>query len=216
MNAIRYDRPEQDWQKYEEPGLEEPLPGRPRRRLWGRGTAILLGLILCGAGFYAGVRVEKSQFSSSSSTSPFSAAARAGAGGGGGFAPRLAAGAGAGGGSGGGGLRALFAGAGGGNSSFGMVTSVNGNSLYITEASGNTVKVTLSSATKVTKSVGVSKSAVRPGDTVIVTGVKNSGGTVAATSVSDTGAGNTSSTSNSSSGNTSASSAVGSLFGGGG
>ena len=56
---------------------------------------------------------------------------------------------------------------------FGTVSSISGNSLYITEASGNTVKVTLSSATKVTKNVGVGKKAVRPGDTVVVAGAKN-------------------------------------------
>ena len=93
----------------------------------------------------------------------------------------------------------------------------------MTEATGNTVKVTLSSATKVTKNVGVGKKAMRPGDTVVVAGAKDSNGTIAATTVSDTGAarraragielrsgslGRTSSSSGSS--------AVGSLFGGGG
>ena len=53
---------------------------------------------------------------------------------------------------------------------FGTVSSISGDSLYITEASGNTVKVTLSSATKVTKNVTVGKKAVRPGDTVVVAG----------------------------------------------
>ena len=40
-----------------------------------------------------------------------------------------------------------------------------------------------------TKNVAVGKKAVRPGDTVVVAGAKNSNGTVAATTVSDTGAG---------------------------
>ena len=51
------------------------------------------------------------------------------------------------------------------------------------------MKVTLSSATKVTKNVTVGKNAVRPGDTVVVAGAKNSNGTVSATTLSDTGAG---------------------------
>ena len=62
------------------------------------------------------------------------------------------------------------------------------DSLYITETSGNTVKVTLSSATKVTKNVGVGKNAVRPGDLVTVAGAKGSNGTISATTVNDTGA----------------------------
>src|SRR5207237_5013064 len=49
-------------------------------------------------------------------------------------------------------------GGGGGGVSFGTVSSVNGNTIYLTEGSGNTVKVTLSSATKITKSQNTSKS----------------------------------------------------------
>jgi hypothetical protein len=65
---------------------------------------------------------------------------------------------------------------------------VSGNTIYLTDTSGNTVKVTLSSSTKLTKSLGVSKSSLHPGDAIVVQGVKNSGGTIVATSVSDTGA----------------------------
>jgi hypothetical protein len=88
------------------------------------------------------------------------------------------------------GSTAGFAGAlrGGGNASIGTVASVNGKTIYLTDSSGNTVKVTLSSATKLTKSQGVSKASVRPGDTVVIQGLKSSNGTIAATSVSDSGA----------------------------
>ena len=59
-----------------------------------------------------------------------------------------------------------------------------------------------------------------PGDTVVVSGVKGSDGKIAATSVSDSGAGATGlgavSGSRSSGSSGSSSSAVGSLFGGGG
>ena len=83
------------------------------------------------------------------------------------------------------------------------------------------MKVTLSSATKVTKNVSVGKKAVRPGDTVVVAGAKNSNGTVSATTLSDTGAGaggaaGASGSGSSGSSNNSGSSAVSSLFGGGG
>jgi Domain of unknown function (DUF5666) len=229
MNAIPYDGPEEEWDSYEDE-QEVALPGRPRRKVltwWSAGLfAVLLGLV----GFYVGVRVEKHQLANSSSTGGFAAAlagtgagatgtgttgtgtgaARAGATGSG--AGSFARGAG--GGAGGSSLRGLFGGGAGGSASVGTVSSINGNTLYVTETSGNMVKVTLSSATKVTKSVGVGKKAVRPGDLVTVAGAKGSNGTISATTVNDTGASPFSSSSSSSSGS-SASSAVGSLFGGG-
>ncbi|MGO9909215.1 MAG: hypothetical protein ACLP4R_12800 [Solirubrobacteraceae bacterium] len=235
MNAIPYDGPEEEWDSYEDE-QEVALPGRPRRKVltwWSAGLfAVLLGLV----GFYVGVRVEKHQLANSSSTSGF-AAALAGAdtgtgatGTGTGASTRAGAtgsgatGSGAtgstrGAGAGGSAFRGLFGGGAGGSASVGTVSSISGDSLYITETSGNTVKVTLSSATKVTKNVGVGKNAVRPGDLVTVAGAKGSNGTISATTVNDTGASpfgsSSSSTSSSSSSGSSASSAVGSLFGGG-
>ena len=50
--------------------------------------------------------------------------------------------------------------------------------------------MTLSSATKITKSLGVSKHSLRPGDSVVIRGLKNSSGKVSATSISDSGASN--------------------------
>ncbi|MGO9976051.1 MAG: hypothetical protein ACLP01_25265, partial [Solirubrobacteraceae bacterium] len=46
----------------------------------------------------------------------------------------------------------------------------------------------MSSATKITKSLTVARSAVHPGDSVLIQGVKSSGGTLTATSISDSGA----------------------------
>ena len=63
--------------------------------------------------------------------------------------------------------------------------------IYLTDPTGNTVKVTLSSSTKLTKSLNVSKSSLHPGDTIVVQGVKNSSGTIVATSVSDSAASTT-------------------------
>ena len=209
MNAIPYDRPEEDWDSYEdEQGAA--LPGRPRRKLLTWWSAGLFALILCAVGFYAGVRIEKNQLASSSSATGLSAFTAAGTG----------SGARAGAGGGGAGFRGLFGGAGGagGNATLGTVSNMSGDSLYVTETSGNTVKVTLSSATKVTKNVAVGKDAVRPGDLVVVAGAKGSDGTVSATTVNDTGASPAaaaSGASGSSSSGTSGSSAVNSLFGGG-
>jgi hypothetical protein len=217
MSTIPHDAPEQDWDHYEEGDQETfALPGRPRRRIWGRGTAALLALLVGAIGFYAGVRVEKGQIASSSTASTGSGRAFAGLGGGAGGA---AGAAGAGGAGGSAGFRAL-AGGGGGGASFGTVSTVSGKNVYVTDPSGNTVKVTLSSATKVTKSVGVAKSAVRPGDTVVIQGLKGSNGTIQATSLNDSGArsagsGSGASGGASAGGSGSASSAVNSLFGGG-
>ena len=223
MSAIPYDAPEEQWVDYPEEDTA-PLPTRPRRNWWGRGTAILLALLVGVIGFYAGVRVEKGQVSNSTSSSSGLASALAsrfgrGAGASGAAGTAGASGAGAsrfGGGFGG--AAGLFAGGAGGGASFGTVSSVSGNTIYVQESTGNVIKVTLSSATKVTKSQGVAKSALRPGDTVIVQGVKGSNGSVSATSVNDSGARAASSTSSSSgsSSPSSGSSAVSSLFGSGG
>jgi hypothetical protein len=192
MSAVPYDSHEQDWDK---PG-QEPFvaPGRPRRRFFNRRSAALAAVITCAAGFFAGIRVEKSQLGSTASAATTSAAgslpsgARPGAG-------AQGSGAGArGSGATGSSSQAGFPGAGwfgGGNASLGTISSVNGKTIYLTDVTGNTVKVTLSSTTKLTKSLGVSKSALHPGDSVVIQGVKNSSGTLVATSVSDSGANTT-------------------------
>jgi hypothetical protein len=185
-----------DWETTDE--NQEELPGRPRRQLLTWWTAVLLALVIGAIGFYVGIRVEKGQTSSSTASArpfPF-AGARTGT------AP-----------SGPGG----FAGAGGGSASFGTVSSISGHMLYVKDASGNTIKVELSSATTVTKSVTVGKKSLRPGDTVVISGLTNKQGTVTATSVRDSGASSSSAPSGSSGGSsTSGSSAVKSLFGSGG
>jgi Domain of unknown function (DUF5666) len=230
MNAIT---PEHEWPDYDE---RYALPGRPRRQLFTRASALLIAVLLGAVGFYAGVRVEKGQLSNSSSGASGRAAALlagtgAGAGAAGSGAGAAAGGARTGGaragfggaGAGGGLARLLGAGAAGGAAgSFGTVSSISGHTLYLTDPSGNTIKVTLSSATKVTKSVGVSAHAVRPGDGVVIQGLRNSDGTMQATTVSDTGAraaaqgGGGAGSGSGSGGSGSASSAVGSLFGSGG
>ena len=202
MNAIPYDRPEEEWESFE----DTALPGRPRRKVLTWWSAGLFALILCAVGFYAGVRVEKDQLSNSTSTSAFSAAAAARSGAAGrsgatGFRGGVLGGAGA-----------------GGSATFGTVSSVSGHSLFVTDTSGNTVKVTLSNATKVTKNVNVGKKAVRPGDLVVVSGAKGSNGTISATTVSDTGSSAAAAAgggSRSSGAGSSGSAAVKQLFGGG-
>jgi hypothetical protein len=223
MDAVTYDQREKNWGPYEDPEEEGRLPRRPRRQFFNRRSAALAALVTCAAGFYAGVRIEKGQLASGSTGTVALPTATAAAGAGG--ASRTAGASG--GFAGAGRTGAAGAAFGGGNASIGTVSSVNGKTLYLTETSGNTVKVKLASTTKITKSLSVSRSSVRPGDTVIVEGVPNSSGTVVAASVTDSGAGRSAgtgggagaSTSSSAGGSTSSggsSSAVGSLFSSGG
>jgi hypothetical protein len=180
MSAVPYESPEQNW---DTPGQEALAPpGRPRRRFFNRKSAALAAVITCAGGFYAGISVEKGQLASTASAATAGGTgARTGAAGATGATGTGAAGGFA-------GAGRFGAGGAGANASIGTVSSINGNTLYLTDTSGNTVKVTLSSTTKLTKSLGVSKSALHPGDALVIQGVKNSSGTLVATSVSDSGA----------------------------
>jgi hypothetical protein len=213
MSAVPYQSHEQDWDAPD----QEPFapPGRPRRRFFNRKSAALVALLTCAVGFYAGIRVEKGQLPSTASAASASApgavaGAQTGAPAGG--APT---GSGAPGGLAGAGR---FGGGAGGSASLGTLSSVSGNTIYLTDTTGNTVKVTLSSSTKLTKSLSVSKSSLHPGDSVVVQGVKNSKGTIVATSVSDSGArtpANGSSSASTGSGNTGSGSSAGNTANGG-
>jgi hypothetical protein len=195
-SAIQYeDDREEQWDDTDD---ETPaLPGRPRRQFFNRYTAALLALITCAIGFLVGIRVEKSQVSSSTGTARGFSLPAALAGSGAGSSARGTSSAA--GGARSSGSRAGLAGGtagfpggafGGANASIGTISSVNGNTIYITDTSGNTVKVTLSPATKISKSLGVSKHSLRPGDSVVIRGLKNSSGKVSATSITDSGASN--------------------------
>jgi hypothetical protein len=71
----------------------------------------------------------------------------------------------------------------------GIVTTIEGNTLYVTTASGGLVKVILGASTTYTREAKSTASAMQPGDTVIVQGTSEKNGTVVATSVADTAAG---------------------------
>ena len=222
MNAVTPDpRREEDWDPQADGSRDEQLPRRPRRQYFNRRTAALAALITCAIGFYAGVRIEKGQLASSGSTAlgtsggTGAARARARAGGFAGLFGAAGAGASAGtsgaaGASGsagsGGAASGGAAGAGAGGASFGTVASVNGKTIDVTDTSGNTVKVQLSSATKISKTESVKRSAVRPGDTVVILGVTKANGSISAATVTDSGAGRTSGSSSSSTSGTSGSS----------
>jgi hypothetical protein len=153
----------------------EPLPLPSRRRL-PLLTALLVVALVAVAAFIGGVEVQKRMGSGSGSSA-----------GGSSFASRFArAGSSAAGatgrptGSAGG-----FA---GGGTTFGTVSLIKGSTLYVTDASGNTVKVTTSGAT-VSKTASASIKAIRPGQTVVVRGSSGRNGELAAQSITIGGAG---------------------------
>jgi hypothetical protein len=144
-----------------------------RRRRWLTPTSVaLLAIVLGFAGFYAGVREEKTQATGSASTSSISrtAAARS-------SSSRTSAGTGA--------TPALGAAASG--ITAGTVTRVDGDTVYVKEASGATIQVKLLSSTAIKKTQGVSSRSVRPGDSVTIQGTQGGGGTITSTAVSDSG-----------------------------
>lgn len=222
MNAIDSESREADWDRYDEE-LGGELPGRPRRQFFNKWTALLFAVIVGAGCFYGGIRVEKNQLASSSSgstvASTFASRFGAAAGGTGTTAggtsttagsstSSTSSGASGAGRFGGGGFASLFGG-GGGSATVGTVSSVDGHTIYVDETSGNTVKVTLSKVTTITKSEPVSKAKVYPGDTVVISGVSGKNGTVAAASVTDSGTRSTGSSTTSSS---SSGSGLSSLF----
>jgi hypothetical protein len=159
---------------------ELELPRRSRRKLATPLTAALAAVLLAALGFAGGVRVQKS----SATPSPAGGAGfTRPPGGGGGFG-----GGGFGGGAGGGAAGGGAAGAGGAASdaTAGSVANVDGKTLYVKDANGNTIRVKTTSNSKITRTAVSTAGDVHPGDTVVVQGTKSSSGTVTATSITAT------------------------------
>jgi hypothetical protein len=151
---------------------QDELPRRPRRRLATPVTATLGAVLIAALGFIGGVQVQKAAGDSTTAT-PAGAAARGGFGG-------ARGGGGAGGGAGAGGQT------GASDATVGSVANVAGKSIYVTDSSGNTVRVKTDKNSKVTRNAVSRVGAVHPGDTVVVQGTKASSGTVTATSIAAT------------------------------
>ncbi len=200
--TLAYEPLEEDGDWLEEP---EELPARPRRRLLGVGgnplPLALLGVLLIACGFIGGVLVEKGQTSSSTGSSAAASglaarfAALRGAGATGSTTTGSGTGSGASSGAsasaaGGGGFAGRFGGLGGaGGATIGEVSYISGDTLYVTDAEGNTVKVTTSPASSITKTVKSDLHGIHPGETVVIRGAKGSGGAVSAESISVSAAG---------------------------
>ena len=178
------------------------LPPRRRRGLAPL-TAILGVCLVAALAFFGGIEAQKREGGSSGTASASGAGAgslaRAGAATGG-FQGRrngggFGAGAGAGGGQGaggfgggganaGGGAGGGFGGGGaGGGFTSGTVKLIKGTSLYVTDTSGNTVKVAVTGSSTVTKTETTTIAGIHPGDAVLAVGSAGKNGTVAATQV---------------------------------
>lgn len=200
----------------------EELPPRPRRRLLGTGGnpifLALLGVLLIACGFIGGVLVEKREIFSNigpggAGLASRIAALRSAAGGTGSATGSSSVGGTSGAGSdtsGGGsaspgGFAGHFGGLGGaGGATIGEVSYISGNTLYVTNAEGNTVKITTSPASSITKTVKSDLHGIHPGETVVVRGSKGAHGAVTAESISVNAAG------------AGPGGGIGALFGGGG
>jgi hypothetical protein len=138
--------------------------------------AVLVALLLVIGGVGLGAYLQRSH-----STTSTAATGHAGFAGFGGAAAAAAAG-GAGG-----------AGAAGGAATSdvtsGTVTDIIGNTLYVTNSSGNLVKVIVSSTTTVDRDAASTLSGLKPGDTVTVQGPTAKNGSVSAASISATAKG---------------------------
>jgi len=138
-------------------------------------TVALVGLLIAAGGIWGGAALQRSHGTSSASGATSSLASL--------FGGRGASSTG-----GATGTSGAF-----GAAATGTVTEVSGSTLYVTNSSGNLVKVTVGPSATVTRNAKSSLGALVAGDTVVVQGTKASNGSVTATSVSATGAGVTSS-----------------------
>lgn len=142
-------------------------------------TAGLVGIALLAGGFWAGAVADHHHNASSSNNSLSALASR--------FAAARAAGGFGGAGGGLGGAGGAITGNGGLTS--GIVTEVKGDTLYVTDSSGNLIKVQVGSSATVTRTSSTPLSGLQVGDNVVVVGSKGSNGAVSATSVRATSAG---------------------------
>jgi hypothetical protein len=176
--TLAYEPIEDEQDQWAEEPEELELPARPRRRLLTPIPLALLGVLLIAGGFIAGVQVQKSQTSTGSTGGvPAGLASRfAALGGGTSSTGKTPTGTAAGGFPG--------AGTGAGRPTSGTVAYLDGNTLYVTNSEGNTVKVKTSPSTSVTKTVKAKLKGIYPGETVTVIGATGSNGTVSAESIS--------------------------------
>jgi hypothetical protein len=148
-------------------GLAAELLARRRRKLPAVTAALALAVAVAG-GLVGGVEAQKHWGASSSP------AATGRAGGFAGFAARAG---------GAGGFPGFGGAGGGGGATSGTVTLIKGSTLYVTDASGNTVLVHTTAQSPVKQTVSSTTKAIHPGDSVTVTGTQNKDGSYSAQAI---------------------------------
>ncbi|GAC1317712.1 MAG: hypothetical protein NVSMB16_14160 [Acidimicrobiales bacterium] len=148
---------------------EDAMPSRPMRTRLGRLTLALAVLVVGAGAYYLGVVTEKHSLPATT-TATSTRAARTGA--------AAATGAPAGG-----------PGGGGAGVTIGAVKLVDGANIYLTDQTGNVVKVATTPDSQITVTSAGTAREVKPGDTVIVSGPTGDDGTITAIAVRDQGTG---------------------------
>jgi len=148
-----------------------PRPRKRPRRL----TYVLAALSLIAIGTLAGISIQKHEAHTTAPTTTVTGRTVAT-----GRAPGNA-----------GGGTSGFAGGGGGGGTVGTVTLVNGNEVYVTDTTGNVVKVVTNAASQLTQTDRATIKDITPGETVIVRGTTATDGTVTATALTASPAGST-------------------------
>jgi hypothetical protein len=154
-------------------GLAAELLARRRKKLSALTAALVLAVAIA-LGLVGGVEAQKHWGASTT------AAATGRPGGFAGFAGRGGAAAG---GAGVGGFAGFGGAAGGGSATNGTVTLIKGATLYVTDATGNTVLVHTTAKSTVKKSVTATTKTIHPGDSVSVTGTQNKDGSYSAQAI---------------------------------
>lgn len=155
----------------------EELPRRARARLLTPFTVLLMLVLFAACGFIGGVLVQKQQQTTATvvgaaASTRLGTGATGASGATGGFGGRFSS---------------LLGGGAGSRATVGTVTNIDGRKLFVTTAAGTMVEVLTTPESKITKSVSVGSKSVHPGDSVVVSGIKASNGSVTASSVSDSG-----------------------------
>jgi len=145
-------------------GLASELLARRRKKLPALTAALALAVAVAG-GLVGGVEAQKHWGASSSPSATGRPAGFAGFGGRAGGRPGGFPGG---------------AGAAGGGATSGTVTLIKGSTLYVTDASGNTVLVHTTAGSTVDKTVSGTIKSVHPGDSVTVTGTQSADGSYSA------------------------------------
>ena len=156
----------------------DEMPTRASRRVVTAWTLVFAAFLLAGAGFVAGIQMEKRNAPAAAALPPGLAAFASGRANGlfdGGGAARNS------------GVTGAANPGASATETTGTVKLVDGANVYVTTSDGSIVKVTTTPTSKVATTTAAAVSDLKAGDTVVVQGATSADGSVAATSITQTG-----------------------------